>query len=188
MSHYVILLGSLRAESTNRQLAEAFAGTLPAGDSATVFEELREVPFYDEDRDVTGQEPGPAGRLRAAVAAADAVVIVTPEHNHTAPAVIINAIEWLARPRGKSALLRKPVLMLGATPGPRAVAGAIAVLREALAAAHADVVGTDYTWGDVYHVLDGRHPAEVDEVVGVLHKARTELEELVADRPEAAPE
>ena len=78
MSNYVIFLGSLRKESTNRQLAEAFIHHLPEGDTAAVFERLRDVPFYDQDLDVPGQEPDAARELREAVRDADGLVIITP--------------------------------------------------------------------------------------------------------------
>lgn len=180
MKHYIVLIGSLRAESTNRQLAEAFINALPEGDTAEIFEQLRSVPFYNEDNDIPGSEPRAAAELRSAVRTADGVVIVTPEHNHTAPAVITNAIDWCSRPMGTGVLAGKPVLVLGTTPGPRAISGATEVLREALATVGASQVPTDYTWGDAYTTLDGRHPQDVDEVVGVIHKAQAELADRVS--------
>jgi len=54
--------------------------------------------------------------LRSTVAAADAVVIVTPEYNGTVPGVLPNAVDWLFRPRGQSVLLDEPVLVLSASP------------------------------------------------------------------------
>ncbi|WP_295627684.1 NAD(P)H-dependent oxidoreductase [uncultured Corynebacterium sp.] len=184
MSNYVILLGSLRKQSTNRQLAEAFIHHLPEDDTATVFEQLRDVPFYDEDTDVPGQEPKAAAELRAAVRDADGLVIITPEHNHTAPAVITNAIDWCSRPMGSGVLMGKPSLVMGFTPSPRALAGATAVLREALVTVQAKCVATDYTWGDAYTLLDGRHPKDVDEVVGILHKAQAELGAIADATPD----
>lgn len=184
MSNYVIFLGSLRKESTNRQLAEAFIHHLPEGDTAAVFERLRDVPFYDEDLDVPGQEPEVVRELRATVHDADGLVIITPEHNHTAPAVITNAIDWCSRPMGRGALMRKPALVLGFTPSPRALSGAVTVLRETLRTVQARCVATDYTWGDAYRLLDGRHPKDIDEVVGILNKAQSELAKLAAATPQ----
>lgn len=183
MSNYVIFLGSLRDASTNRLLAEAFIHHLPDGDEAHIFEELSEVPFYDEDLDVPGQEPDVVVKLRTAVKEADGLVIVTPEHNHTAPAIITNAIDWCSRPMGSGVLMGKPSLVLGLTPGPRALSGAVTVLREALETVQARCVSTDYTWGDAYTLLDGRHPKDVDEVVGILHKAQAELAKLAGATP-----
>ena len=153
MSNYVIFLGSLRKESTNRQLAEAFIHHLPEGDTAAVFERLRDVPFYDQDLDVPGQEPDAARELREAVRDADGLVIIPPEYNHTAPAVNTNAIDWCSRPMGSGVLMGKPSLVMGFTPGPRALVGAAAVLRESLETVQAKCVATDYTWGDAYTLL-----------------------------------
>ncbi|WP_034646785.1 NADPH-dependent FMN reductase [Corynebacterium sputi] len=181
MKHYIVLIGSLRHNSTNRQLAEAFIDTLPEDASAEIFEQLRDVPFYDEDLDVPGKEPRAASDLRSAVKKSDGVVIVTPEHNHTAPAVITNAIDWCSRPMSTGVLSGKPVLVLGTTPGPRAISGAIEVLRESLDTVGAAQVPTDYTWGDAYTIFDGLHPKDVDEVVGVLYKAQSELARQVSN-------
>lgn len=183
MANYVIFLGSLRDSSTNRLLAEAFIHHLPEGDSAAIFEKLADMPFYDEDLDIPGQEPDVVRELRTTVKEADGLVIVTPEHNHTAPAVITNAIDWCSRPMGSGVLLGKPALVLGLTPGPRALAGAVEVLREALTTVQARCVPTDYTWGDAYRLLDGRHPKDIDEVVGIINKAQAELGKLVHDNP-----
>ena len=184
MSNYVIFLGSLRKESTNRQLAEAFIHHLPEGDAAAVFERLRDVPFYDEDLDVPGQEPEVVRELRDAVRKADGLVIIAPEYNHTAPAVITNAIDWCSRPMGSGVLMGKPALVMGFTPGPRALVGATEVLREALETVQAKCVSTDYTWGDVYTLLNGRQAKDVDEVVGILNKAQAELAKLADAVPD----
>ncbi len=60
--------------------------------------------------------PAPVGRLRDQVGAADRVLAITPEYNGTMPAVLNNAIDWLSRPYGASALSGKPFAALGATP------------------------------------------------------------------------
>ncbi|WP_448851776.1 NAD(P)H-dependent oxidoreductase [Corynebacterium sp. 335C] len=175
MSHHVILVGALHAGSTNRRLAEAYIRHLPDGDTAAIHEGLRDVPFYDADRDVPGAEPEAAAELRRAVSDADAVVFVTPEYNHTAPAVLVNAIDWLSRPDGKGALVRKPALILGATPKPTSLEGARRALLYALQGLQAHVVPTVYTWTDVHTVFGDNHPADVDEVAAVLRKAHREL-------------
>src|ERR1700733_14205346 len=89
------LVGSLRAASINRQIAELAVAVAPEGVTVTVFEGLGELPFYnDEIDDVMTPEVGsaPAGvaALRAAAAEADAALVVTPEYNGSYPAVIKN--------------------------------------------------------------------------------------------------
>ena len=75
------------------------------------------MPFYNEDLDGE-QVPAAAARLRAQVAEADRVLVVTPEYNGTMPAVLNNAIDWLSRPYGAGALVGKPFAVVGATPTP----------------------------------------------------------------------
>lgn len=101
------LVGSLRAGSTNRQLAEAAAKHAPEGADVVLFEGLADIPFYNEDVDVEGSVPAAAAKLREAAAAADAFLLFSPEYNGTIPAVLKNAIDWLSRPYGSRRLRRQ---------------------------------------------------------------------------------
>jgi NAD(P)H-dependent FMN reductase len=116
-TNILALVGSLRAGSTNRQLAEAAIAVAPEGVSITIFEGLADIPFYNEDIDVEGSVPAAAQAFRDAVSAADAVLIVTPEHNGTIPAVLKNAIDWSSRPFGASSISGKPVAAIGSAYG-----------------------------------------------------------------------
>ncbi|MEU2913522.1 NADPH-dependent FMN reductase [Streptomyces massasporeus] len=107
------LVGSLRAGSHNRQLAEAAVKLAPEGAEVNLFEGLAEIPFYNEDIDVEGSLPTAAARLREAANAADGLILFTPEYNGTIPAVLKNAIDWLSRPYGAGALSGKPVAVVG---------------------------------------------------------------------------
>ncbi|GGV57618.1 NAD(P)H-dependent oxidoreductase [Streptomyces massasporeus] len=107
------LVGSLRAGSHNRQLAEAAVKLAPEGAEVNLFEGLAEIPFYNEDIDVEGSLPAAAARLREAANAADGLILFTPEYNGTIPAVLKNAIDWLSRPYGAGALSGKPVAVVG---------------------------------------------------------------------------
>ncbi|MGW6443072.1 NAD(P)H-dependent oxidoreductase [Lentzea sp. NPDC055074] len=107
------LVGSLRSGSHNRRLAEAAVQIAPEHVEIGVFEDLGAVPFYNEDIDVEGAVPAEAAKLRQAVAEADALLLVSPEHNGTIPAVLKNAIDWLSRPYGAGALTGKPVAVVG---------------------------------------------------------------------------
>ncbi|MEU6474636.1 NAD(P)H-dependent oxidoreductase [Streptomyces massasporeus] len=107
------LVGSLRAGSHNRQLAEAAVKLAPDGAEVNLFEGLAEIPFYNEDIDVEGSLPAAAARLREAANAADGLILFTPEYNGTIPAVLKNAIDWLSRPYGAGALSGKPVAVVG---------------------------------------------------------------------------
>jgi NAD(P)H-dependent FMN reductase len=113
----LVLLGSLRADSLNRRIAETLRDQAPAGVTVEIVEGLAEVPFYNQDLDGE-QVPAAAQTLRDRIAAADRVLAVTPEYNGTMPAVLNNAIDWLSRPYGVSALTGKPFAVVGATPTP----------------------------------------------------------------------
>jgi len=128
------LAGSLRRDSWNRRLLRAAATHAPATLHLDVYDGLSAVPLFDED--LEQREPaGPAGvqALRKAIAAADGVIIATPEYNHAIPGVLKNALDWLSResPDGE-ALLEKPVAVLGASSGPWGTRLAQASVRQVL--------------------------------------------------------
>ena len=113
----IVLVGSLRADSLNRRIAEVLRDQAPAGVTLELIDGLAELPFYNEDLD--GENvPAAAAALRDKVAAADRVLAVTPEYNGTMPAVLNNAIDWLSRPFGTGAIKGKPFGVVGATPTP----------------------------------------------------------------------
>ena len=109
----LVLVGSLRAASTNRQLAEAVVELAPEGTVLELFEGHHTLPLYNEDVDVEGRLPESVVAYRQAIADADAVIVVTPEHNGTLPANLKNAIDWSSRPYGASSISEKPVAVIG---------------------------------------------------------------------------
>lgn len=112
-----VLIGSLRADSLNRKIAERLRDSAGDGVTLDLIDGLGELPFYNEDLD-GASTPAAAVRLRASIAAADRVLVVTPEYNGTMPAVLNNAIDWLSRPYGQGAITGKPFGVVGATPTP----------------------------------------------------------------------
>lgn len=114
--HIAVLVGSLRKASINRELAQAAVDNAPAGVTLRIVEGLGALSFYNEDDDQGTVAEGVAA-LRDEVAAADAVLLVTPEYNGTLPAVLKNAIDWLSRPYGAGAMTGKPVGVIGAALG-----------------------------------------------------------------------
>ncbi|MFC5525089.1 NADPH-dependent FMN reductase [Rhodanobacter ginsengisoli] len=128
------LAGSLRRDSWNRRLLHAAIDQAPSTLALTVYTDLAAVPLFDED--LEQHDPaGPAGvqALRAALVAADGLVIATPEYNHSLPGVLKNALDWLSResPLGE-VLVDKPVAVLGASAGPWGTRLAQASLRQVL--------------------------------------------------------
>ena len=112
-----VLVGSLRADSVNRKLAELLRDQAPEGVTLDLVDGLDRLPFYNEDIDGT-DVPASAAAVRERVGLADRVLAVTPEYNGTMPAVLNNAIDWLSRPYGQGALTGKPFGVVGATPTP----------------------------------------------------------------------
>ncbi len=136
------LSGSLRRDSWNRRLLRAAAAHAPATLSLQLYEGLGQVPLFDEDLERTGPK-GLAGvdALRSAVAAADGLLIATPEYNHSLPGVLKNALDWLSldSPQGE-VLDRKPVAITGASTGPWGTRLAQTALRQVLHACGALVM------------------------------------------------
>lgn len=121
--------GSLRRASFNRGLIRAAAELAPAGVTLEVFD-LAGIPLYNQDVEDAGEPPAVAAFKRA-IAAADALLVATPEYNHGMPGVLKNALDWASRPRATSPLRDKPMAVLGASPGRGSTARAQAQLREA---------------------------------------------------------
>ena len=77
-------------------------------------------------------DPSPAVDFKRAIAAADALLIATPEYNHRVPRVIKNAIDWASRPARRSVLTGKPVAIMRASTGRAATARSQAHVRGGL--------------------------------------------------------
>jgi NAD(P)H-dependent FMN reductase len=169
MTNVLVLVGSLRAASTNRQIAETAVQLAPEGVELTIFEGLGDLPFYNEDIDVEGSVPQTVTGFRAAIAATDAVLVVTPEHNGTVPSVLKNAIDWASRPYGASPLTGKPLVAIGSAFGQFGGVWAQDDARKAFGIAGADVL-TEITLaipGSVVRFADV-HPKDDAEVVEKL--------------------
>jgi NAD(P)H-dependent FMN reductase len=158
----LVLVGSLRAASINRQLAELATETAPDGVRLQLFDRLGELPFYNEDID-NDDAPEPVVALRAAAADADAALVITPEYNGSIPGVLKNAIDWLSRPFGDSALKGKPMAVVGAAMGQYGGVWAHDETRKSFAIAGPRVV-EDLKLSLPARSLDGKHPRENAEV------------------------
>jgi chromate reductase len=125
-----VVVGSLRRESINRQLAQAVTKLAP---SHCEFKFLRidDLPLYNQDED-SDQAPA-VKRLKSEIRAAQGIIFVTPEYNRAIPGVLKNAIDHASRPYGRNAWQGKPAGVLGASIG--AIGSAIAQqhLRNSLA-------------------------------------------------------
>ena len=167
------LVGSLRAASINRQLAELAAESAPEGISVTIYEGLGELPFYNEDID-TEDAPASVAALRAAAADADAALVITPEYNGSIPGVLKNAIDWLSRPWGNGALKDKPLAVIGAALGQFGGVWAHDETRKSFGIAGPRVVES-IKLSLPTATLDGKHPRESAEVADAVREALGKL-------------
>ena len=133
-----VIVGSLRRESFNRRLADALVRLGPPG---FAFEKLRidDLPLYNQDDDANPAEA--VKRLKAQVAAAQGVIVVTPEYNRSIPGVLKNALDHASRPYGQSAWAGKPAGIIGVSPGAVGTAVAQQHLRTVLAYLDMPVMG-----------------------------------------------
>jgi chromate reductase, NAD(P)H dehydrogenase (quinone) len=118
MTTLVGLSGSLRRGSYNSALLAAAASLAPAGSELRI-ETIRDIPLYDGDAEASDGIPAVVQRLKDAIAAADGLLLVTPEYNNAMPGVLKNAIDWLSRPPADIARVfrGRPVALIGASPG-----------------------------------------------------------------------
>lgn len=112
---WVVLVGSVRKGSFNAAIARALSGLAPEGVSVEILPSVAQLPIYDGDIEAEGT-PAPVADLAQAVAAADGVVIVTPEYNYSIPGGLKNALDWLSRVKDKP-LKGKPTLIQSASMG-----------------------------------------------------------------------
>lgn len=110
------LSGSLRRGSFNSGLLRAAAEAAPQGTTIQIGS-IREVPLYDGDLEAASGLPEPVRTLQAQLAAADGLLLVTPEYNNGIPGVFKNVIDWMSRGEGLGQFVGKPVAVIGASPG-----------------------------------------------------------------------
>jgi chromate reductase len=109
-----VVVGSLRKESLNRQLADKLAQLAPQ-DLQLQQVRLDDLPLYNQDDD--SNQAAPVKRLKGEIAAAQGVIFVTPEYNRSIPGVLKNAIDHASRPYGQSAWAGKPAGIIGISVG-----------------------------------------------------------------------
>jgi chromate reductase len=125
-----VVVGSLRKEAFSRKLALALAKLAPPSLKLEIVE-IGELPHYNQDLE-TAEPPAPWVEFRRRIAAADAVLFVTPEYNRSVPGVLKNAIDVGSRPYGKSAWSGKPGGVISNSPGAIGGFGANHHLRQSL--------------------------------------------------------
>jgi NAD(P)H-dependent FMN reductase len=182
------LVGSLRAGSYNKQLAEAAVKHAPDGVDVDIFDNLADVAFYNEDIDRPGAVSA-ADRLRAAVESADALLLVTPEYNGTIPASLKNAIDWISRPYGAGAISGKPLAVIGVSNGRYGGVWAHDNARKAASIAGASVLD-DVTLSVPHGATRFAtiHPAHDDAIAHAMPTILAALAAAFANRRQLVPE
>lgn len=112
------ICGSARKGSFNAAVLRAATSEMPAGTELRV-ESIAAIPLYNGDHEAERGVPEPVARLKDAIAAADGLLLVTPEYNNSIPGVAKNAIDWLSRPPSDIGKVfgNKPVAIAGASTG-----------------------------------------------------------------------
>jgi chromate reductase len=177
--------GSLRKASHNTALLRAAAELAPAGVEVVFYEGLDRLPHYNEDHD-TADPHGEVQRLREAIAAADLVLISTPEYNGSVPGHLKTAVDWASRPFGQgSALWGKPVAVIGASVTDYGAVWAQDHLRKSLGLAGARVLDAELAVPKAPDRFAGPNGELTDPET--RERLAELLEGLVAHRPATAP-
>ena len=118
MTKVIGIAGSLRKASYNGALLRAAIELAPEHVEIEIGS-IKDIPLYDGDLETEQGIPDAVSALKDRIAAADGLLLVTPEYNNLMPGVFKNAIDWLSRPSGDAARVfrGKPVGVIGATPG-----------------------------------------------------------------------
>ena len=140
------LSGSLRAGSHNSKLLRAAADLLPAGGRARRVRRPQGDPAVRRGRRARPPRRGP-GAATTRSPRADAVLVATPEYNHSIPGQLKNALDWLSRPLADSPLRNKPTAVVGASTGLFGAVWAQAEARKVLSAIGARVIDRELPIG-----------------------------------------
>lgn len=172
--------GSLRRDSHNSALLRAAADLLPPGVELRVCDGLGEVPAFNED--LLPVRPEPAQRFWDAADAADGILVVTPEYNHSVPGHLKNSLDWLSRPLAASPLKRKPAAVAGASTGIFGAVWSQAETRKVLAAIGARVIDTELPVPGADERFDAAGRLIDAEIESGLAALIEELAEAVGER------
>src|SRR6185437_14959529 len=138
--HLLLISGSLRDGSTNTAVLRTAAQVAGDGVTTTLYRGMGDLPHFNPDDDREGRPVHPAvAELRAAIAAADALLLCTPEYAGALPGAFKNLLEWTV---GDAGTYGKPMAWINAS-GPAAPTGGADAhdsLRKVLGYVHADIV------------------------------------------------
>ncbi|MGP6139453.1 MULTISPECIES: NADPH-dependent FMN reductase [unclassified Jeotgalibaca] len=129
MTKYGVVVGSIRENSFSKTLANGIVAGLPE-DAEVTYLEIDNLPLYNQDYDA--DSPEVYTKFRESVAAQDAIIFATPEHNRSIPAALKNALDVASRPWGQNVWAGKPALVASQSISGLAASLANHALRQAL--------------------------------------------------------
>lgn len=144
------LSGSLRTESFTTAVLRSAVKLAPAGLDITIVDMVRDLPLYDEDL----SEAGAGDAIRAQVAAADGLLIATPEYNYNIPGPLKNWLDWCSRPFVTHCLMGKTVAVFGVAPGGRGGKASVEYLRSVIPQLGATLAGEELLLPNIKDHLD----------------------------------
>jgi chromate reductase, NAD(P)H dehydrogenase (quinone) len=176
----LLVSGSLRAGSTNTALLRTAHARAPEGVVTTLYDGLGDLPHFNPDDDVEGEQLAPApADLRAQLDEADAVLFSTPEYAGTLPGSFKNLLDWTVG----GGTYDKPVAWVNASASPTGATGAHESLRKVLTYTGTDIVEAACTQIPVPRHSIGPDGLVADDAVGErLAGVLTALAEHVAGR------
>ena len=145
-----VVVGSLRKDSVSRKLAKAFAAVTPNLRFDIV--EIGDLPHFDQD--LESDPPAQWVRFREQIAAADAVLFVTPEFNRSVPGALKNAIDVGSRPYGASVWNGKPGAVISQSPGAIGGFGSNHHLRQSLVFLNVPLLSQEAYIGNSFSLFD----------------------------------
>jgi chromate reductase len=173
--------GSVRRDSNNTRLLRALAEETQGEVEVRLWQGLKEIPAFDQDDEAS---PPPAVEaFKDAVRAADAVLIATPEYNHSIPGALKNVLDWASRPLGESPFRGKPVAVIASSAGMFGAVWAAAELKKVLGAMGARVADVELAVAHAHEQFDEGGLLVVDDTRTALRDA---LESLVASAEPAS--
>lgn len=149
MTKIAVLVGSLRADSINKKLANNIEALAPEG-VEFVYGDLN-LPLFSQD--LEADVPAEVKNLKSLIEGADGVLFVTPEHNRSIPAALKNAIDWSSRPYGSNSFNGKPAAIVGAS-GALGATQAQQALRNVAVYLNTKLMGQPEVYFNAYEGLD----------------------------------
>lgn len=151
MTKIAVLVGSVRADSLNKKLADEIERLAPEG-TEFFHLDLADLPVFNEDVD-NGEVPESVKKLRRDIQSADGILFATPEYNRSITGLMKNAIDWASRPYGQSSWEHKPVGIVGASASYWGTVAAQAHLRSVLVYLNTHVMGAPEVYSGVFNPL-----------------------------------